>query len=277
MRKKQAGKSAKRKREAWPVGVAARWMGRLGYGSRGAIYLMVGASAGLTTVDPRHRPGGFTQSLALLQHHWAGGVVLVLLALGMACFAGWLTTEVIYRRDQPGHAHLVLIAGSLGDAAVYLAFMGSVLGMVFGARTGGDDELQSWIAWLLGSGAGAVLVALGGIVVGACGLWLVGWGAVGDIGGPLELPSAAKKLMLPIGRYGTGGRGAAIVLVGCYLVVSAIHGNAGEAHELGGVLQGMRALPWGAAITGAFAVAFIGSAVFDFAVAFFRRFNPRNP
>lgn len=252
-------------------------MGRLGYGARGAIYLMVGISAALTTFDPSHRPGGFTQSLALLGHNWTGGIVLVMLAAGMACFAGWLTTEAIYRRDHPGRAHIVLVAGLLGDAAIYVGFMGSVVGMVFGARVGGDDELQSWIAWIIGTGLGAVLVGLAGIVVCVCGLWLIGWGAVGDIEGPLELPPIDKRLMLPVGRYGTAGRGAAITLVGCFLVISAIHGNPSEAHELGGVLQEMRALAYGAAITGAFALAFIGSAVLDFVVAGFRRFNPSGP
>jgi hypothetical protein len=82
--------------------------------------------------------------------------------------------------------------------------------------------------------------------------------------------------MLPIGRYGTAGRGAAIALVGAYFLVSAIHGDPRQAHELGGVLKEMRALPLGAAITGAFWLAFIGSAVLDFVVAGFRHFNPRS-
>ena len=276
-RKKKPARSAKRKAKFWAVGWVASWMARWGYGARGAIYLMIGISAALTTFDPSHRPGGFTKSLTLLQHHWTGGVILVVLALGMACFAGWLAVSAIYRRDHPGRAHAVLVVGSLGDAAVYVAFMASVLGMVFGAHAGGDDELQSWIAWVNGSGVGAVLVGGTGVAVAACGLWLVGWGAVGDIEGPLELPPIEKQLMLPIGRYGTAGRGGAIALVGFYLLLSAIHGNPREAHELGGVLKEMRGLPFGAAITGAFALAFIGSAVLDFAVAVFRHFNPAQP
>jgi hypothetical protein len=277
-RNKKATRSAKRKRQRrWLVGEAANWMGRLGYAARGGIYLMVGLSAALTTFDPSHKPGGFTESLKVLQHGWAGGAVLVLLAAGMACFAGWLTAAAVYRRDHPGHAHIILVVGTLGDAAVYIAFMASVLGMVFGAHASGDNELQSWIAWTIGNPFGAVLVGSAGVVVGVCGLWLIGWGAVGDIEGPLEMPPLGKELVLPIGRYGTAGRGAAITLVGAYLLVSAIHGDPRQAHELGGVLKEVRALSFGAAITGAFALAFIGSAVLDFLVAAFRHFNPRQP
>ena len=250
-------------------------MGRYGYAARGAIYLMIGLSAGLTTLDRTHRPGGFVESLKLFQQHWTGGIVLVALAVGMACFAGWLAVSALYRRDHPGHAHIVLVAGLLGDAAIYIGFVGSVLRLMFSAHAGGDEEMQPWIAWLLASPFGATLVGLAGVAVALCGFWLIGWGLFGDIEGPLELPPIEKRLMLPVGRYGTFGRGASIALVGFYLMLSALHGNPREAHELGGMLHQLRQFPYGAWITGAFALAFIGSAVLDFVVASFRRFNPR--
>ncbi|HWD60293.1 MAG TPA: DUF1206 domain-containing protein [Stellaceae bacterium] len=251
-------------------------MGRAGYGARGAIYLMVGISAGRATLDPHHPPGGFTESLKLFQHHWSGGIVLALLAIGMACFASWLAVSAVYRRDHPGPAHWVLVAGLLGDACIYLGFMASVLGMIFGAWGGGGSEhlLQEWVRWLVAGLGGRALVGLVGAGVFACGAGLVWWGGVGDIEGPLELPPVEKRLMLPIGRYGTGGRGVAIALVGFYLFLSAIQGDASRAHELGGALNDLRALPYGVAMTGAFALAFIGSSVLDFAIASFRRFDP---
>jgi hypothetical protein len=250
-------------------------MGRAGYGARGTIYLLVGISAARATFDPHHRPGGFTQSLKLLQHHWTGSVVLAALAIGMACFASWLAVSAVYRRDHPGPAHWVLVAGLLGDACIYLGFMASVVGLLLGASSGGDEHLlQSWVRWLVGSLGGELVVGAAGAAVVACGAGLLLWGVLGDIEGPLELPPVEKRLMLPIGRYGTGGRGLAIALVGFYLFVSAIRGDASQAHELGGALNDLRALPYGVVITGAFALAFIGSSVLDFVIAFFRRFDP---
>ncbi|HTZ38280.1 MAG TPA: DUF1206 domain-containing protein [Stellaceae bacterium] len=256
---------------------AAGWMGRAGYAARGAIYALVGVSAARTTLDPRQAPGGFGGALRPLAQGWAGDALIVLLALGLACFAGWLAIAALDRRDHPGRRHWLLVAGMLGDAAVYIAFMGSLLGMALGWTGGGEHELQSWVGRLATGAAGRVAVGLAGIVVAACGAGLVGWGAVGDVEGPLELPKGERRLVRPVGRYGAIGRGVAIVLVGGCLVLAMVHGNPREAHELGGMLKEVRGLPGGAAVTGALALAFIGSSLSDLVVAGFRRFDPSDP
>ncbi len=252
-------------------------LGRLGYG---APDLMVGVSAGRATLDAHHRPGGFIESLSLFQHHWAGAIVLVLLAIGMACFAGWLAVSAVYRRDHPGRAHYVLVAGMLGDAAIYIGFMGSVLGMVFGASSdGGEHALQSWIGWLLAGLGGR---DPGRRLVSAPSSSRVRPpaarpGSDGRHRRPARTAALSKQLMLPIGRFGTGGRGVAIALVGCYVFIAAIQGDASQAHELGGALANLRAQPYGIVVTALFALAFVGSSILDFVIACFRRFNPRRP
>jgi hypothetical protein len=80
--------------------------------------------------------------------------------------------------------------------------------------------------------------------------------------------------MLPIGRYGTAGRGLSIALVSCYLFISAIQSDASRAHELGGVLRDLRTLPGGVVITAGFALAFISSSILDFVGAVYQRFDP---
>jgi hypothetical protein len=249
-------------------------MGRIGYGARGAIYLVVGISAGRATFDPSFSPGGFKESLSFLQDHWSGGIVLALLAIGMACFAGWLAVSAIYRRDHPGSEHWMLVAGLLGDAAIYFGFMVSLLGMIFGSKGSDEYLLQSWISWLVNGIGGKIIVGLAAATVFTCGAGLVASGIAGDIAGPLELPPAEKRLMLPIGRYGTAGRGLSIALVGCYLFISAIRSDASRAHELGGLLRELRSFPGGVVITAAFALAFLSSSTLDFVVAIYRRFDP---
>jgi hypothetical protein len=256
---------------------AVSLLGRLGYGARGAIYLMVGISAALATFRPDYRPRGVIESLKPLQHHWLGAVLIMLLAAGLACLAAWLAVTAITRRDHPGPAHVILVVGTLGDAAIYIGFVAAVIEAAIGASRGGDPEMQSWVAWLTSFGGGRLLVGAIGVAVFASGAGLLIWAATGDVEGPLSLPRAERLVFQPIGRFGTGGRGVAIAAVGVSLCIAAWHGNPHEAHELGGLLKTLRQQSYGAAVTGLFALAFIGSCVTDLVVAFFRRFDPTDP
>jgi hypothetical protein len=256
---------------------AVSLLGRLGYGARGAIYLCVGISAGLATFSRDYRPGGVIESLKPLQHHWLGATAIMLLAAGLACLSAWLALTAILRRDHPGPAHAVLVAGTLGDAAIYIGFVAVVVEAAVGASRGGDPQMQSWVAWLAGYGGGRVLIGAGGVLVFACGAGLTAWAAVGDVEGPLSLPRAERLVLQPIGRFGTGGRAVAIAAVGVSLCAAAWYGNPQEAHDLGGLLKTLRDQSYGAVATGLFALAFIGSSATDFVVACFRRFDPTDP
>ncbi|HEY1796260.1 MAG TPA: DUF1206 domain-containing protein [Stellaceae bacterium] len=256
---------------------AINLLGRLGYGARGAIYLCVGISAGLATFSRDYRPGGVIESLKPLQHHWLGAALIMVLAGGLACLSAWLAVTAILRRDHPGPAHAILVAGTLGDAAIYIGFVAVVVEAAFGATRGGDPEMQSWVAWFASYSGGRVLIGATGAAVFACGAGLMAWATVGDVEGPLSLPRAERLALQPIGRFGTGGRGVAIAAVGVSLCAAAWHGNPQEAHDLGGLLKTLRDQPYGAIATGAFALAFIGSCIADFFVALFRRFDPTDP
>jgi hypothetical protein len=111
----------------------------------------------------------------------------------------------------------------------------------------------------------------------AGGVGLVVWGLIGNVDKGVALPAKEKRLVRPVARYGIAGRGTAIALVGAYLIAAAAYGNPREAHEVGGVLAAMRQVPYGRALIGLFGLAFIGSSLFDFIAALYRRFDPQNP
>jgi len=53
-----------------------------------------------------------------------------------------------------------------------------------------------------------------------------------------------------------------------------LYNNPREAHEVGGILAALRHLAYGRVLIGLFGLAFIGSSLFDFVAAFYRRFDP---
>jgi hypothetical protein len=257
---------------------AVSLMGRLGYGARGVVYFLVGASAAITAIRPGHRPAGPAEALQLGHGHPTGALFLLLLACGLACLAGWFTVAGIETTRHSGRRRWWRGIGMLGDAVIYVAFMIEVAGIAFGVwQGGGDRNLQTWTAWVFAHGSGRILTGIVGAAVLAGGIGLFVWGLIGEVDKQVALSAKRKRLVRPMARYGIAGRGVAIALVGAYLIAAADYGNPREAHEVGGVLAALRQVPYGRALIALFGLAFIGSSLFDFVAAFYRRFDPQNP
>src|SRR5204862_7322288 len=77
-------------------------------------------------------------------------IIVIAIALGLACFAGWLAIDGLTRcRHARGYQRWLLGAGMIGDAVFYAGLMLLILGLVFGWRAGGQHEVQHWAAVLL--------------------------------------------------------------------------------------------------------------------------------
>ena len=259
---------------------AVTLMGRLGYVARGIVYFLVGASAAIAAIWPAHRPAGPSDAVQLgsgqLGHgHPIGAIFLIAVAFGLACLAGWFTIAGLTTAQHARGRSWWRGLGMLGDASVYLVFMIDVAGIALGLwRGGGDRNVQSWIAWLSVWDYGRLLIGIIGAAVLVGGAGLLIWGIVGDVDREVVLPQREKRLIRPVARYGIAGRGAAVALVGCFLIAAAFYGNPREAHEVGGVLAALRQVTYGRVLIGLFGLAFIGSSLFDFVAAFYRRFDP---
>jgi Domain of Unknown Function (DUF1206) len=259
---------------------AVTLMGRLGYLARGIVYFLVGASAAIAAIWPAHRPAGPSDAVQLgsgqLGHgHPIGAIFLIAVAFGLACLAGWFTIAGLTTAQHARGRSWWRGLGMLGDASVYLVFMIDVAGIALGLwRGGGDRNVQSWIAWLSAWDYGRPLIGIIGAAVLVGGVGLFVWALIGDVDREVALPQRQKRLIRPVARYGIAGRGVAVALVGCFLIAAAFYNNPREAHEVGGVLAALRQVTYGRVLIGLFALAFIGSSLFDFVAAFYRRFDP---
>jgi hypothetical protein len=255
-----------------PANETVSALGRIGFAARGLVYLLIGTFATLAAFRPEQAPHGFTDSAQALIEKPFGNFVVLAIAVGLACLAGWLTAEALWHYTSGrGYRRWLLGVGRLGDAILYAGLMFALLGLLFGWRVGGEYELHRWVARLFSSPGGRSLAGIIGFGLALGGIGLIAWAWTHDIVAPLDMPPAEKRLTRPVSRCGVSGRGVALALIGFYLVSAAIHGTPTEAHELGGLLQHLRHTAYGWVLLLSFGAAFGASAVFDFLAAFYRR------
>jgi len=251
---------------------------RTGFCARGVIYLIVAAFITAAALGSGQRAHGIAGALQAIADAPAGKAVMLLLAAGLACLAGFLAVAGMRRRVAASFAKRWLIRlGMVGDAVVYAAFMVMALGLVLGWRSGDDATTQGLAARLFAHLAGRALVGIVGLGVATGGLGFIIWAWTGDIERRLDLPPRQKHLTAPISRFGLSGRGAAIALVGGYLLAAAIDADPSKAHGFGGVLNDLRRTAYGEPLLILFALAFGASGFFDFLEVLYRRVDLDQP
>jgi hypothetical protein len=208
--------------------------GRLGLVARGVVYVLLGiiafriATGGAAASGETADKGG---ALQLLAEQPLGGLLLALLALGLASYAAWRLVEAFVYRSAKEHKEWAKRAGYLGRAIAYggAAFAAvSVLRHRSGGGAGAASE-HTWTSVILGWGT------IGQLMIGAVGLGFLAagaWNAYRAVTRKFEeklvereMSHREEQAVVVIGTAGLLGRAVAFAAIGWFVAKAAVEAD----------------------------------------------------
>ena len=254
------------------------WLARFGYAARGVVYLIMGA---LSIKLATGHGGSITDQHGALQaihNEPFGKFLLAVVAIGLIGYALWEFIEALFntegkKTDAKG------VVTRIGYAAVGVGYAALALGavqLVTGSGSGGrssNTSTQDWTATLLSHPFGVFLVVIIGLVVIAIACFLLYRAYTADFRKHLSLTGIGarwSRWAILSGRLGYAALGIVDGIIGIFLIVAAVHNNAGQAKGVGGALQTLINQPFGPILLTIVALGLLAYGVFSFVEARYR-------
>ncbi|MCB9948395.1 MAG: DUF1206 domain-containing protein [Rhodospirillaceae bacterium] len=247
-------------------------MARLGYGSRGAVYLMIGGLATLTAIAGGGETVGSRGAVRELLRQPFGEVLVIAISLGLFCYAGWRVMQSLFDAEKHGTGAkgLVIRAGLFVSAATH-GFLGVYALSLVVAAMASQGEGKGAIAWLMQQSFGPYLVGLVGLLIVGAGCAQVWKGARRRFHKYLEFSRAEHPVLSWICGFGLIARGVVFCLIGGLACFAAVKADPQQAGGMPEAMSWLRRQPFGQATYAAMAFGLFAFGIYSLVEARWRR------
>ena len=272
--------TAHRSARGLKLGDAVEWAARIGYGSRGFVYLSAGALTLLAATDRIGSAAGSAGAAGWLAGQPYGRLWLVLLGIGLWAFVLWRVIQSVFDADHEGTSWKGWMAR--GGQALSGLFYGLLAATVFeyldeyGGRSEAEDvaENQEKAATLLALPFGQWLLLLAGLAILAVGVGNIIRALRDEFTETLACSAKTCRRVAPLARIGYGARGFAYLPLAAFVILAGLRDSPEPVTSFGAALEALEAQPGGSFALGLTALGMIAFGTFAFVEARWRRIRP---
>lgn len=249
------------------------WGARFGLASRAAIYLLMSILAFEVAYGHTNKETDQRGALESLSTSSFGMVLLVLLAIGFACYALWRFSEAAFGAVGQGKKAGPRLK-SLVRGLVYASFAVSAVKVLAGSGGSQAGQQKSMTASAMAHTGGRLLVGVVGAVIVCVGLAMIYEGVKKKFLDNLDMSRATagtRKSVTRLGVVGTIARGAVIGLAGVLVVDAAVTYSPSKAGGLDRALHTLAGQPYGKLLLAVAAAGLLAFALYGFAEARWHR------
>ncbi|HEV7192549.1 MAG TPA: DUF1206 domain-containing protein [Jatrophihabitantaceae bacterium] len=242
----------------------------IGLAARAFVYLLIAWLAlqiarGHTTQQANQKG-----AVATIAQHHGGKVLLIVLGLGLACYALWRLSEAAFGTSTDGKKAGPRLK-SLVRGVIYGAFAVTTFLFVIGMHgTGQAQQQETATARVMKHGYGRLVVAVAGIIVLLVGLEMIVSGVRKKFTKQLrmhELSSPTRTAVTRLGVVGNCARGAVFAIAGALVIDAAVRYQPSKSAGLDGAFRTLVNQPFGPVLVGLAAAGLFAFALFGLAEA----------
>lgn len=246
------------------------WLARLGYASRGTIYLVIGALALTAALGNGGKTTDSKGAIMTIIQQPFGNVMLVTLILGLLGYVAWRFTQAV--RDADGHG--TDFKGLAIRTGLFASAIGHLLLAFWAARLLlGDSSSGSQGEGFIASGLGQIIISIAGVAAIGAGVAHIYKGWTARFERYMHIPAHIHNPTRQICRFGLAARGVVWCIVGWFLLRSALLANSNEITGMAEALRSLTSNTFGPWILGVVAAGLVAFGIYSFVEAMYRRIN----
>lgn len=237
--------------------VAGPWicrLARVGYASKGLVYVVVGVLAAMTALGSGGRTTDGRGAMSMILQQPFGRAIIAVSIAGLLGYAVWRFIAAWRDTEHRGNSFkgIALRIGQVGSGVIGIG-LAMQAWRVLDGNIGESEAAREWITRLFAAPAGRWLVGLTGLGVIANALFQFKKASASDINKHLHLYRIDDDWhgwISKMSRFGLAARGVVFLVIGWFVVVAALRFSGRPVKGIDGALDTLADQPYGLAVLG---------------------------